>query len=187
MQSFAVWTAVQTANKVICYSCICTAVNSQGWHCHICMLSNFLCSCIWSAPYMLQTLQEVLLILVPTTLAPWSSHSCLEMAPSAAFEYWFSRFLPETLHGGYVAVEHLGWVAVFPLQLHDFCSRIALVLFDWWRSKDWLCHRGWLFSLSSFWNRSESTSKNWYGCFLRDFNDFGSFQRALRKSGWRYT
>ena len=46
------------------------------------------------------------------------------------------------LHGEYVAVEHLGWVAVFPL--HDFCSRIALVLFDWWRSKDWLCYRGWL-------------------------------------------
>ena len=77
---------------------------------------------------MLQTLQEVLPILVPTTLALWPSHSSLEMAPSAAFEYWLSRFLPETLHGGYVAVEDLGWVAVFPL--HDFCSIIALVLFD---------------------------------------------------------
>jgi len=128
--------------QVICYSCICTAVNSQGWHCHNCMLSNLPCSCIWSAPYLLQTLQEVLPILVPTTLALWSSDSSLEMASSAAFEYWLSRFLPETLHSGYVAVQHVGWVAVFPL--HDFCSRIALVLFDWWRSKDWLCYRGWL-------------------------------------------
>jgi len=25
------------------------------------------------------------------------------------------------------------------------------------------------------------------GRFLRYFSDFGSFQRALRKSGWRYT
>jgi len=77
---------------------------------------------------MLLTLQEVLPILVPTTLALWSSHSSLEIAPSAALEYWLPRFLPETLHSGYVAVEHLGWVAVFPL--HDFSNIITLVLFD---------------------------------------------------------
>ena len=72
---------------------------------------------------MLRTLQEVLPILVPTTLALYgSSYSSLEMTPSVAFEYWLSRFLPETLHGGYVAAEHLWWVVVFPL--HDFCSRI---------------------------------------------------------------
>ena len=96
--------STDSKQSYLLYSCICTAVNSQGWHCHICMLSNLLCSCIWSAPYMLQTLQEMLPILVPTTLALWSSYSSLEMASSAAFEYWLSRFLPETLHGWYVAV-----------------------------------------------------------------------------------
>jgi len=63
--------STDSKQSYLLYSCICTAVNSQGWHCHICMLSNLLCSCIWSAPYMLQTLQEMLPILVPTTLVLW--------------------------------------------------------------------------------------------------------------------
>jgi len=119
-----------TASKqsYLLYSCICTAVNSLGWHCHICMLSNLPCSCIWSAPYMLQTLQEVLPILVPD-LALWSSHilwrrhhllrlstgcpgSCLKM------------------HGGYVAVEHLGRVAVFSIAwfLYQNSSRLVWLM-----------------------------------------------------------
>ena len=43
--------STDSKQSYLIYSCICTVVNSQGWHCHICMLSNLLCSCSWSAPY----------------------------------------------------------------------------------------------------------------------------------------